>query len=329
MIRPPDRHAGTRGEREGCRLLEGFLVQEDRVSITALMTAYARAYHAAHDMPKVFDDFRAAQFLGERGQAWLGARLVETLPFLNPELAASGPDQATALAWIMRHHSTPTTISRARYAEDALASAVHVGVRQYILLGAGMDTFAFRRPDLLQQLAVFEVDHPATQAFKRHRLAELRWEIPPQLHFVPVDLAKDNLATALRASPHEPSEASFISWLGVTYYLTRDDVLSTWRSIAASAGAGGTVVFDYLDPEAFDPERAARSTQRTLELVRRAGEPMQTGFDPSTLAADLESCGWRLEENLSPAEIEARYFAGRTDGYHAAPHIHFARATSS
>jgi methyltransferase (TIGR00027 family) len=303
-------------------------VQEDRVSITALMTAYARAYHAAHNTPKIFDDFLAGQLLGEQGQAWLGARLVETLPLLNPELAASGPDQATALTWIMEHRNTPTPISRARYAEDVLASAVHAGVRQYILLGAGMDTFAFRRPDLMRQLDVFEVDHPATQAFKRHRLAELQWEIPPQLHFLAVDLSKDNLAAALRASPHEPSKASFISWLGVTYYLTRDDVPSTLRHIAESAGPGGTVVFDYLDPEAFDPDRAARSTRLTRELVRRAGEPMKTGFDPSTLAADLAGCGLRLEENLGPTDIEQRYFAGRTDGYHASPHIHFARATT-
>jgi methyltransferase (TIGR00027 family) len=308
------------------RFFEGSPVQEDRVSITALMTAYARAYHATHDTPKIFDDFLAGEFLTEKGQAWLGARLVEILPLLNPELAASHPDQATALAWVMQNQTASTTISRARYAEDALVSAVQGGVRQYILLGAGMDTFAFRRPEMMEQLAVFEVDHPATQAFKRGRLAELQWELPPRLHFIPVDFSKDSLAAALCGSSHEPAQTSFVSWLGVTYYLTREVVLSTLRSIAALAGPGGTVVFDYLHPDAFSPERTSKRTQWTLEAVRRAGEPMKTGFDPSALAGDLESCGWRLQENLSPSDIQKRYFAGRTDGYHASPHIHFAQA---
>ena len=308
------------------RFFEDSPVEQDRVSITALMTAYARAYHATHDAPQIFDDFLAGRFFSDKEQAWFGARLVEALPLLNPKLAASHPDQATALAWVMKNQTAPTTISRARYAEDALVSAVRGGVRQYILLGAGMDTFAFRQREMMDQLAVFEVDHPATQAFKRRRLAELPWELPPRLYFIPVDFSKDSLVAALRRSPHEPAKASFVSWLGVTYYLTREVVLSTLRSIAALAGPGGTVVFDYLDPNAFVPHRVAKRTQWTLEAVRRAGEPMKTGFDPATLAGDLESCGLRLQENLSPSDIEDRYFAGRTDGYHASPHIHFAQA---
>jgi len=201
-------------------------MKEDRVSITALLTTYARAYHATHDTPKIFDDFLAGQFLSEKERAWFGVKLVEALPLFNPELGASHPDPTTALAWMMKNRNAPTTISRARYAEDALVAAINSGVQQYILLGAGMDTFAFRRPEMMKRLAVFEVDHPATQAFKRKRLAELQWELPPRLHFIPVDLAKDSLVAALQRSPHDPLQASFVSWLGVTYYLTRDAVLN-------------------------------------------------------------------------------------------------------
>jgi O-methyltransferase involved in polyketide biosynthesis len=98
------------------------------------------------------------------------------------------------------------------------------------------------------------------------------------------------------------------------------------RSIAGIAPAGSAIVFDYLDTDAFVPERAAVRVKRMQEAVRRSGEPMQTGFDPSTLAADLARIGLRLQENLSPAEIQDRYFQGRTDGYRAFEHVHFAWA---
>jgi methyltransferase (TIGR00027 family) len=179
---------------------------------------------------------------------------------------------------------------------------------------------------MVSQLQIFELDHPATQAFKRQRLAELGWEVPAFLHFVPVDFTKENLVTALKRTSYDPHQASFFSWLGVTYYLTRDVVFDTLRSMADIAPAGSTIIFDYLDTDAFVPERAASRVQRMLEVVRRTGEPMKTGFDPSTLAADLASIGLRLQENLSPLDIEERYFQGRADGYHAFEHVHFAQA---
>jgi methyltransferase (TIGR00027 family) len=296
------------------------------LSFTALLTAYARAYHATHDELKIFDDFLAHHLFTEEERTYFGQGLAESLKFLDPERAAACPDQATALAWYMRLQGGPVTLSRSRYTEDSLETAVRQGVRQYVILGAGLDTFAFRRPEMLKQLQVFEIDHPATQAFKRQRLSKLGWEIPAQLHWVPVDFAKENLATALDRSAYDPQALSFFSWLGVTYYLTRDVVFATLQAIADSTPAGSTVMFDYFDTDAFVPEKAATRMQRMQAIVRGVGEPIQTGFDPSTLAADLASLGLRLHENLSPSDIEGRYFQGRTDGYHAFQHAHFARA---
>ena len=119
---------------------------------------------------------------------------------------------------------------------------------------------------------------------------------------------------------------SFFSWQGVTYYLTREAVFDTLRDVAQIAPAGSSIIFDYVDAEAFDPERTTPHSRLTQAIVRRAGEPMQTGFDPQTFAADLQRVGLRLEEDLNPAEIDACYFKGRTDEYRAAEHIHFARA---
>ena len=109
------------------------------------------------------------------------------------------------------------TLGRSRYTEDSLEKAVEQGVKQYVILGAGFDTFAFRCPEILEKLQVYEVDHPATQAFKRSRLAEAGWELPPQLHFVPVDFEQESLAEALTRSSYDPQAPSFFSWLGVTY----------------------------------------------------------------------------------------------------------------
>ncbi len=302
-------------------------MEPSQVSTTALITAYARAYHAMHDTNKIFDDYLAEQILTEGEQAFFGQNLTAALNFFNPDLAATTPDQATALDWVIKVQNGPITLSRARYTEDSLAWAVkHQGVEQYVILGAGLETFAFRQAALMQRLHVFEIDHPATQAFKQNRLAELGWEIPGGLHFLPVDLARENLAKALQQSVYDPQKVSFFSWLGVTYYLTKAIVLNTLQAIAAMAPAGSSVVFDYIDPEAFIPDRAAPRMQRMQAIVARVGEPMRTSLEPLSLAADLEKMGLRLKENLSPADIEARYFQGRTDGYRAFEHVHFAWA---
>lgn len=301
-------------------------MEENKVSMTALLTAYARAYHATHDTPKIFDDYLAQQLFTEEERAFYEQGLAESLKFYDPELATASPDQATALAWYMQLQGGPVTLSRSRYAEDCLAEAVQQGVQQYVILGAGLDTFAFRQPELMKRLQVFEIDQPATQAFKQKRLTELGWELPAQLHFVPVDFSKEGLAAALQRSAYDPQKASFFSWLGVTYYLTQAVMLDTLRAIATVALAGSTVVFDYMDADAFVPEKAAKRMQRMQEIVRRVGEPMEANFDPAILAASLEQAGLRLMENLSPVEIQDRYFQGRTDRYRAFEHVHFARA---
>ena len=221
---------------------------------------------------------------------------------------------------------SPLFLSRARYTEDSLEAAIKQGVRQYVILGAGMDTFAFRRKELMEQLQVFEVDHPATQEFKRNRLAELGWDLPVQLHFIPVDFNKESLAEALKHSAYDPQALTFFSWLGVTMYLTRDAVFATLRTITDISPTGSSVIFDYFDNDAFIPEKAAPRVQGMMRSVQKLGEPMITGFDPSTLAADLYLVGLRLQEQLSPADIQERYFKGCTDGYYAYEHAHFACA---
>ncbi len=300
-------------------------------SITALITAYCRGYHATHDSPKIFDDFLAAKLFTNEEHITFDRQLAGQLKVINPERAAANPDQATALACVMQTHNGPITLSRSRYTEDQLVAAiarhdVAQGVQQYVILGAGFDTFAFRRPELLDRLQVFEVDHPATQALKHQRLAMLDKPYSPQLHFVAIDFTTQRLSDVLSQSAYDPHQKSFFSWLGVTYYLTREVVFETLRDVAAVAPPGSVIVFDYMDADAFNPQRAAKRIQLMQAIARQVGEPMQAGFDPLELAAELDRAGSRLEEDLDPAAIEARYFQHRTDEYHAFEHVHFARA---
>jgi O-methyltransferase involved in polyketide biosynthesis len=141
-----------------------------------------------------------------------------------------------------------------------------------------------------------------------------------------LDFNHASLSAALRQTRFDPQVLTMVSWLGVTYYLSRKAVFGTLREIAALAPAGSTVIFDYMDSAAFVPERAATRALRQQAATRQSGEPMQTGFDPTTLAGELSDVGLRLCEDLEPAEIEVRFFAGRADGFHAFEHVHFARA---
>jgi methyltransferase (TIGR00027 family) len=299
-------------------------MEVDQYSKTALVTAYIRAYHHEHDEPKVFDDALAPRLVTVAGEQSGQFRLIDSLQLAEPDLSKAYFDPAVALPWWVKVIAG-AVLSRARYGEDCLEGAVKQGVRQYVILGAGMDTFAFRRLDLGEQLQVFEVDHPETQAFKRRRLAEAGFEPPPSLHFIPADLEQESLSAALKRSSYDPRVLTFFGWMGVTYYLAPDSVFATLRDIARLAPSGSSVVFDYLDTGFFSPENPHQSVRAVLDNVRRIGEPMHTGFDPPALAERLTRLGFRLQEDLSAADIEACYFRDRTD-YHAGKHIHFAWA---
>lgn len=299
----------------------------NRPSTSALIAAFGRAYHATHDNPKIFDDFLADQLFTAQERELFSENLSRALAFFDPEAAAQCSDQDSALAGFMRAQSLPITLSRARYVEEILEREIKQGVEQYVILGAGLDTFAFRRTDLLPHLQVFELDHPATQNYKYERIAQIGWKVPTQLHRAPLDLNREDLGTALARSGYDPHRQSLFSWLGVTYYLTQAVNNATLRAIPNSAQPGSTLIFDYLDADAFVRERTAKRVRKMQEATERAGEPMLTGFDPSTLATELDALGLVLQENLGPCEIQDRYFRGRTDGYYAFEHIHFARAT--
>jgi methyltransferase (TIGR00027 family) len=300
-------------------------MKEKDPSFTAMITAYTRAYHSMNDTPKIFDDLLAYSLIPEEKRIHIEKILIKAKQIDDLKHNEQQSDQKTTLVSLIR---SPNILSRAKYTEDTLEKAVSKGVKQYVILGAGLDTFAFRRSDLMEQLEVFEIDHPATQEFKLHRIAELGWKHPAKLNFIPVDFTKEDLESVLtRSSAYNPNVKSFFSWLGVTMYLTPNEVFSTLRSITNVAPMGSTVVFDYLDNGAFNQDNSSTEMQRRQEFLRKIGEPMITGFNPSTLEDNLISLKFHLHEDLNSAAIEKLYFQGRIDGYHASEHGHFACAT--
>jgi len=200
---------------------------------------------------------------------------------------------------------------RTRFAEDALATAVARGVRQLVVLGAGLDTYGYRIT-LGESLRIFEVDHPATQVWKRQRLAEAGIPIPQALTFAPVDFEKESLAHGLTVAGFDPAQQTFFTWLGVTPYLTEPAVFSTLGFIASLPG-GAHVVFDYANPAASsaNQDEYAALHQRLSARVALLGEAFRSYFETDALHARLLALGFREIEDLGPGLIRERYFANR------------------
>lgn len=294
--------------------------------ITAIVTAFGRAYHSLYDEPKIFDDFLAKDMMTQETFDFIGHSLASSLSFFDPETAARQLPENESLAYVMRAQSAPISLARARYTEDYLERAVSEGYTQYVLLGAGLDTFAFRRPDMMKRLHVYELDQPVTQGYKRARIGELGWNIPENLCFIPIDLASEDLAAALYDEGFNGDEKSVFNWLGVTYYLEKADIISTFSRIAKASAPGSTVVFDYLDKDAFDDTKASKRVKTARQIVSNAGEPMKSGFEGGELKLLLTAAGLELVEDMDPAAVQRAYFSGRTDGYTALEHFHIARA---
>ncbi len=243
---------------------------EAKASTTALSATYVRSHHHLYAHPKIFDDTIAHRLLVAEERELLETNYLQTLDRYYPTLAASSSDHDTAIAQAMQAIAgVAEVLERSRYAEDALEQAIGQGVQQYVLMGAGLDTFGFRRPDLNASLQVFEVDHPAMQAFKRQRLAQVGLASPTHVHFVPVDFENGRFAIALERSGYQREIRAFYSWLGVTQHISREAFLTTLQDIHNVASVGSSVVFDYFDSDAYDPDKVAPRMQSILDAVRR------------------------------------------------------------
>jgi methyltransferase (TIGR00027 family) len=277
-------------------------VQTGQPSHTARGAAAYRAIHQTLEGGIIFSDPFAARILDDETRA----RLDETAadPSLRP--------------WRL------FIAARSRFSEDTLAASVARGVRQIVVLGAGLDTFALRNPHAGQGVRVFEVDYPATQGWKRERLKQAGLAVPASLTFAPVDFERQSLANGLTAAGFQADGPAFFQWLGVVPYLTREAVSQTLDFIAGVPES--EVVFDYAEPfENYPADRRAN----VMEVAARAasrGEPWLSLFDPAGLSKMLRSKGFGIVEDLGIAEIADRFYGALKQGIVIGPGGHIARA---
>jgi methyltransferase (TIGR00027 family) len=276
-------------------------------SRTAQGAAMHRAAHQLLDMPPLFVDPLAVRIIG---------------PEAERELRGGTDWHARDRAGGLRAFIA----MRSRFAEDGLSSAMARGVRQYVLLGAGLDTFAYRAGDRFSQVTIFEIDHPATQAWKRARLDEFAIPIPSNVIYAPINFESETLGQGLMRAGFDFSRPAFFAWLGVTPYLSREAVMDTLMFIATSTARESEVVFDYTQPvEALDDLQRA-NFEAMAERVAAAGEPFRSFFEPAALARDLYALGFSAVEDFDANALNPRYFADRADGLKLRGRAHVAKA---
>lgn len=284
---------------------------QNQPSHTAYRVAMRRAAHQLLDSPVVFEDPLA-------------------LPILGPERAtALRADPNRFERGILAPYLRAFLAVRSRVAEETLAKSMAAGVRQYVVLGAGLDTFAYRNPYPPSTLRVFEVDHPATQAWKRERLEEAGIPLPESLTFVPVDFEGQSLSQQLLRAGLVAEAGAFFSWLGVTPYLQPEAVRATLHAIAGLAGQAGGVVFDYAIPGTSLGLMQRATFELMAARVKAAGEPWRTFFAPDDLARDLRGLGFQDIEDLSGDHLNERYLGGRSDGLRVGSLGHIMKALIS
>lgn len=278
---------------------------KDEASITSLMSAFGRAYHSANESNPVFNDFEARNLISDEEYERIGNYILGGIDFFAPEKKGAFKNNNETLEYLVNTQIAPTPLARAKYCESALKTAVMTGAEQYVILGAGLDTFALREPDLIK---VFEVDHPLTQKDKTERILRAKGKIPDNLILTAVDFSKDDLKEKLISAGFDNKKKSFFSLLGVSFYLTHEQIESTLESIAELSSDGSTLVFDYADEELFNSK--IKRVQNMIAMAAAGGEPMKSCFSYNELEKLLERHGFLIYELLTSPDIQSTFFEG-------------------
>jgi len=260
---------------------------------TAVRVALWRAMHVQVDPPPHVIEDEVGLRLAAPDEGW------RSRPDMHPQ-------------WTSTFRAS--IVARARFVEDLVAERAAAGVGQYVILGAGLDTFAQRRPEIASRMKLFEVDQPGPQAWKRQRLIALGYGVPEWLHLVPVDFERgDAWWQRIADAGFDAAKPAVVSSLGVSMYLTRDAVAATLRQIAALA-PGSTLVLSFLVPlELADPS-VRPGLQRAVDGARASGTPFISFFAPAEMLALARESGFKQAEHVSAETLTQRYFAGRSDG---------------
>ncbi|WII72622.1 class I SAM-dependent methyltransferase [Bdellovibrio sp. 22V] len=219
-------------------------------------------------------------------------------------------------------------VGRARFVEDFVTEQAHQGISQYVMLGAGLDTFAQRRPDIASKLQVFEVEKPSTQAWKQQRLQEIGFSTPSWLHFVPVDFESgESWWTKLAASGFDPKKPAIVTSMGVSMYLTLDAIKETLKQMMSLA-PGSKFIMTFMLPLDLVDAQEKPGYEMSLKGAQRSGTPFISFFSPQEMLFLAKEAGFKKVEHFSTTDLVPKYFAGRADGLRPSTGEEFLVATT-
>ncbi len=301
-------------------------MKQNESSLTSLVSAFGRAYHSKCDTPKIFDDYIAKDLISQEEFSAISNNMIEGIQFFNSEIGQRFKDnREEILKWVTQVQLSPTPLARAAFCENVLFNEVNLGLKQYVILGAGLDTFAFRHPELENSLEIFEIDYPATQQVKKKRLDNAQFNIPKNLHFVSMDFTAAFSHQELIKQGFA-NKKTFFSLLGVSYYLTKEENERLLNDLFALVPSGSSIVFDYADEKLFEEKGLSNRVANMVKMAAAGGEPMKSSFTYNEIERILEKSGLLIYEHLSPASINDRYFQNRTDYLTAFETIHYIHA---
>lgn len=289
---------------------------DKRESVTAKLCAFARAWHSNKVRQKIFDDYLAYDIMGKEEYDDIFEIIRHGFgespsAFLNEDVEE-----------IIKEYIAPIPLSRIHFSESRLESfAEKYNKIQYVICGAGSDTFSFRNSN--KNIEIYEIDHPDTQRYKLEKIKKLEWNIPSNVHFVSVDFEKEKMTDKLISAGYNPNIKTFFSILGVTYYLSLPVFTNTLMQVSQLSSVGSVLAFDYPQKNGDFPKRVSRLEQITSNL----GEQMQGGFDYEEVSRALFSLGFQIDTYLSPKKVQELYFANRNDGLKAFENVNLLSAT--
>ncbi|MDQ0172554.1 class I SAM-dependent methyltransferase [Paenibacillus tundrae] len=302
-------------------------MKHGQVSITSLVSAFSRAYHSQYDVPCIFNDSLAKELLSPQEHSEIRNNMIQGMSFFDAEMAGNMKDDPDViLKWIVQVQLAPTPLARAAYCERVLLHEVTLGATQYVILGAGLDTFAFRHRELSTTLRIFELDTPATQESKQSRLVQANWDVPANLTFVPMDFTLPLSVQAMMNAGFSDHHKTFFSLLGVSYYLTKEDLSNLLRRIFAVVPSGSSIVFDYPDEHLFEEKGISNRVQNMIQMAAVGGESIQACYTYAEMEKLLAEAGLLIYEHLSPIGIQEQFFSNRTDDLSAFESVHYIHA---
>lgn len=277
----------------------------EQKSMTALVSAFSRAYHSLNNEVTIFRDSVARRLLSDEEYCQIAKSLSDGMNFFNPSFARN-PKQA--LRWIVDNQLSPSPLGRAAFAEKSLEQAVRVGAKQYLIFGAGYDTFAYRQPPWADTLEIFEIDHPISARDKQKRVKAANLTIPSNVHYIEADFTKEAWQeNLLEHSVFDRNKISCSTILGVAYYLSRESFESLISVISSIVPKGSSIIFDYPDENSYT-EKAGERAKRQFMLAKAANEQMLASYSYCDMEQLLSMYEFLVYEHLSPREMTAQYF---------------------